>query len=188
MSKLSKWELLDSKILFEDKWIKIRQDRCRTKNDLIIDPYYVLEYPDWVHLICIDTNSKILVTKQYRHGNKSINYEIPCGVVDKNDAAPLAAAKRELKEETGFVSDNFEKIITYSPNPSNHSNALHCFIVKDLKQTDDCDCDESEEIEFEFLSFQEIMNLINDGKFSQSMHVSALFMALYHLNLIDVKL
>lgn len=187
MSKLSKWETLDSKIFYEDKWIKIRQEKCKDNNDFIINPYYILDYPDWVHLICFDENYKILITRQYRHGIKSINYEIPCGVVDNIDKTPLDTAKRELKEETGFVSENFKKIITYSPNPSNHSNSIHCFLVTDLIQTNKRSLDDSEEIEYEFLSFSEILKLINENKFLQSMHISTLFMALHHLKLIDVK-
>ena len=70
-----------------------------------IPDYYVFEYPDWVNVIAITKEGKFVFIDQYRHGLGETDYEIPAGVAEPDDASMLAAAQRELAEETGYGGD-----------------------------------------------------------------------------------
>ena len=115
-----------------DRWIHVRADDCRTAEGTRIAPYYVLEYPDWVNMVALNSHGEVLITELYRHGVRKYGLEIPCGTVEQGETA-LAAAKRELLEETGYTG-SFIKVSQLSPNPATHTNTIHTFLVRNLKR------------------------------------------------------
>jgi 8-oxo-dGTP pyrophosphatase MutT (NUDIX family) len=105
--KSKHWIVKNSKLLIDDRWLRVRADQCETPSGVPVDPYYVLEYADWVFLTVFDRENRVMVVRLYRHGNREVNLEIPGGVMDEADATPVHTAKRELMEETGYTADSF---------------------------------------------------------------------------------
>jgi len=93
-----KYEVLSSKYLIRRPWLTARVDSCKLPDGRPVPEYYVLEYPDWINVIAITDDGKMIMERQYRHGVGKTAYEIPCGVIEKAEE-PLAAAKRELQTE-----------------------------------------------------------------------------------------
>lgn len=175
---LQKWQIQKSKYLVRDQWVTFRADTCVTANGLMVDPYYVLEEADWAHVVAFDDQDRILILRQYRHGSGTICAELPAGAIDETDTSPLAAAQRELKEETGCTAEKYEQLGSAFANPGRQNNRVYSYIAYHAKQVTDPKLDETEEIEFEFLTLQELFQLIDSGEFSQSLHISSLFLAL----------
>jgi len=175
---LQKWLVKDSRYLIQDRWVTLRADTCETGNGLVVDSYYVLEESDWVHAVVFDSQNRILVLRQYRHGSQTICAELPGGAVEKSDASPLAAAKRELMEETGCVAENYEPLISVYANPGRQDNRVHGFIGVNAEQVNAPSLDETEEIVFDFVNIDSLFRLIDSGEFSQSLHISSVFLAL----------
>ena len=62
---------------------------------------------------------------QYRFGSEELSLEIPGGVIDAGEA-PEHAARRELREETGYEADDFELLLAVEPNPAiQRQSVLH---------------------------------------------------------------
>src|SRR4051794_40784446 len=120
---LQPWTVLTSRHVHRDRWIAVRADECRSASGALIAPYYVLEYPDWVHVVALDHNDLLLLTRQYRQGDRSVSLELPCGTIDPSYSTPEAAARRELLEETGCTG-TFEPVGRFSPNPATHNNSI----------------------------------------------------------------
>jgi 8-oxo-dGTP pyrophosphatase MutT (NUDIX family) len=169
------WHISNSKTIIKDKWIHLRADDCIGNDGNRIAPYYVLEYADWVHIICLDEANNICITEQYRHGPRKVFRELPCGVVNPGET-PLASAKRELREETGIVAFAWDFLGSYSPNPATHTNAVHIFGCR-LQMIGSPDPDPSESIKWAFISASELMNDINSGAFGQLLHLGSLYRA-----------
>ncbi len=96
------WTVERSFHVVKDRWISLRADTCRTREGVSIDPFYVLEYPDWVQIVAIDEDDKLILVEQYRHGLEIISLELPTGGMEAQDGDPLSAARRELAEENGL--------------------------------------------------------------------------------------
>lgn len=171
------WKVKNSKYLLKDRWITVRADDCVTQEGIRIAPYYVLEYPDWVHMVVRDAKQRILITRQYRHGAKKIVTELPCGTVDPRDASPLAAAKRELMEETGYEGV-FTLVGVTSPNPATHTNHVYTYLVTNPIQKKRPIQDLFEVLQYKFLDLEKILTMIDKKEFSQALHISDLFLAL----------
>ncbi len=176
-----KWKILSSAYLFNDLWFKVRKERCETPLGKIVDPYYVYEFPEWVSAVPVTAEGKIILIRQYRHALGEICIEIPGGVVDASDKSMEEAAKRELKEETGYVFTSFESMGVISANPSTNTNLMHMFLAKGGTKVSDQQLDPNEEIDVELFTIAEVKQLLKENKIVQAMHVTALMYALEKL-------
>lgn len=158
--------------------MSIRADVCETSDGVTLDPFYVMEAPDFVHIVPFDSQGRLLVTRQYRHGNTDIQWEIPCGMVDREDASPLAAAQRELLEETGCVGEKFVELPTIYANPMRQNNPVHSFLATGVTVAAEPAQDETENIRFEFMEVEAVLEHLRNGEFQNALLVASLLMAL----------
>ena len=175
------WKTLSSEILFKDLWFTVRKDVCERPDGKIVDPYYVYEFPTWVTAVALTTDGKFIFEKQYRHALGLTMMEIPGGCVDDTDLSLEQAIARELKEETGYVFDNYEYMGRVSANPSTNNNWLHMYLATGGVKTDQQQLDHNEDIEVNLLSVGEVKQLLKNNMIYQSMHATSLFYALEKL-------
>jgi 8-oxo-dGTP pyrophosphatase MutT (NUDIX family) len=174
---LQPWKIKQSRYVLKDRWITIRSDTCETADGRIIGPYYVEEPSDWVHVVAFDDQDRILVTRQYRHGLGEVCTEIPCGALEIGEV-PVVGMQRELLEETGCSAESFHELPSFSPNPARYANRIHPFFAMGVRQIQKPHLDENEEIEFEFLSVSQVLELVDSGDFQQPLHIATLFATL----------
>ena len=186
--KLSPWKTIKTKKLIEDKWLTLRADMCETERGVIVDPFYVVECTDWVEIVAFDDNENILLIQQYRHGARKISTEIPSGAMESGDDSPIAAAQRELLEETGCTADRFEHVGWLHPNPARQNNRNHCILAMGTRVIQEPKPDLTEDIRFEFVPLKTLIELIEKGTFFQALHISSLFLALKHRGIIEIKI
>jgi 8-oxo-dGTP pyrophosphatase MutT (NUDIX family) len=179
-----RWKKLQSEYLFTDNWLTLRADTCEKPNGMIIQPYYVYEFPDWVTAVPFTADGKIIMIQQYRHALGDISLEIPGGCVDPGDTNLQAACERELLEETGYSFDSFTYLCKTSANPSTNNNLMHVFLAQGGQWKKSQQLDAGEDIEIVLLSVDEVKQLIRENKIIQSMHVTALIYAFQKLDLI----
>lgn len=74
-------------------------------NGVVVPDFYVTESSDWVNVIAITTVGMFIIEEQYRPGIQNVCFELCAGMVDESET-PIAVAKRELLEETGFSGGN----------------------------------------------------------------------------------
>src|SRR5690606_37660404 len=90
-------------------------------------PFVQIRSLDWVNIIAINSNQEVLLIEQYRLGTESYTWETPGGIIDSGEEA-LEAAKRELKEETGFESNSWESLGWIHANLAYQNNRCHFFL------------------------------------------------------------
>jgi len=111
------WNVLESRYISREPWHTVREEKVQLPNGNIIPNYYVLEYPDWVSVIALTKEKKMVLIQQYRHARGGVFYEIPAGTSESGDASMLHAAKRELMEETGYGGGVWREYMVISANP-----------------------------------------------------------------------
>ncbi|MDC7221424.1 MAG: NUDIX hydrolase [Spirochaetales bacterium] len=128
--------------------------------------------PDWVTVIPVLPDGRILMVRQYRHGIASLSEEFPAGVVDAGEDA-LQAAHRELEEETGYVAGEMIPIGKINPNPAFMTNTSYTYLARDLKKVSDQSLDEHERIEFFTLDEKEIEEKMGGETMASAIMVQA---------------
>lgn len=178
---LEKWKTHKSEYLVSDRWINLRSDTCETPDGHVVEPYYVLEYPDWVAGFTVDTDGNAVLIRQYRHGVGEYVLEIVGGGVESTDLSPLAAVQREIEEELGYTGGKIYPLGTGYPNPANQTNKVHFFFAfgGSCKQAQNLEA--SETLHIEKMPLKECIDLFTDTKSDvvyQSMHLVAVYRAL----------
>ncbi|MFZ0506029.1 MAG: NUDIX hydrolase [Chthoniobacterales bacterium] len=174
---VKRWKRKSRKELVKDRWISLYADTCELPGGHLVEPFYVLEEKEWVHVVAIDVDGAILLTRLYRYPADWLGWELPCGGVDLGEE-PLAAAKRELKEETGFIAAEWQQVGgALFANPARQTNRMYCFIARDLTKAGPQSLDVTEDIEYEFVSPSEVMNRIATGDFCHALHVACYLLA-----------
>lgn len=176
-----KWKTLSSEYLFNDRWFRVRKEKCETPGGKIIDPYYIYDFSPWVGALALAEDGKVVMVRQYRHAFGETGIEIPGGCVDDADKSNEEAIARELLEETGYTFSSYEYLGRISSNTSTNSNVLHMFLAKGGKKVAEQNLDGGEEIEVVLLSIDELKQLLRENRIVQAMHVSCIMYALEKL-------
>ena len=92
----------------------------------------------------------------------------------------LAAARRELKEETGYESDDWEHLLTIPSNATLADNYAYIYLARGCRRTEGQELDETEFLNVRLYSSGEIEEMIRSGRFQQAVHVMAWYYACNH--------
>jgi ADP-ribose pyrophosphatase len=133
----------------------------------------VLETRDWVNVVALTPHEELVVVRQYRFGTQSVTVEIPGGVIDRGEK-PLDAARRELREETGYTSDDWTALGSVTPNPAFHDNRCHHFLARSAQRTHGQELDQGEDIVVEILPLERVRELARNGEIHHALVLSAL--------------
>ena len=98
------WKTLSSELALNEKWFRVRRDTVKLPSGRIVDDYFVWESPRIVHVVPVTEAGQLVLVRQYRHGIGEIMMQFPAGAIDKGET-PDKAAHREMKEETGYITD-----------------------------------------------------------------------------------
>lgn len=174
------WKRLTSKDVVRSRWLRVSEDRCELPSGVVLDPFFVIHEPEWVHVVALSDDGKVLTVRQYRYAGNAICTELPGGVVDPGEEL-LDAAQRELLEETGYSAQQWEYVGWLFANPARQTNRVHTFLAWELRQESAQKLDASEEIEYAFVSQSLIHAAIAAGEFCQALHVASFYRAANHL-------
>lgn len=181
MKKITKWKQLDSRLILNHQWCKVRQDQVELPNGVIIDDFFVNVRPDIALVLPITPQNEIVFVCQYRHGVGQVLLELPAGSFDPTQESPELAASRELTEETGYVAESLIKLATLYDNPVKDTNSVHLFLANPVQKLQAPQLDITEEIEIVLVPVHQVMESINQGKISVAGTVAALFLGLKQL-------
>lgn len=135
----------------------------------------VIKHPGGACVLPILPDGRIILTKQYRYPIKQVSIEIPAGKKDAIDEDSLICAKRELEEETGYVSNHISHMYTFYPCVGYSDEKLDIFIAKDCYQImHPKPMDEDENIDLLIVDKHEIKEMLSEKKIKDGKTIMAL--------------
>jgi len=168
------WEVLDSKVLLEGKYLRVARERVRVGSGAVIDDYHVVTSPSWAAIVCVTEDEELVLVQQYRHGHKGASLELPAGIVDPGEDV-LAGAVRELREETGYESEGVELFWKIRPEPARHEQWAHFAVATGARKGGEQQLDETEDIRIVTRPLAELDAIV--GEMVHGVHVAALLLA-----------
>ena len=192
MSDSLSWKLIREEHIVQDEWVDFRKRVYELPDGSTVGPIYDYSKHSFSLIVACDTEGRYICVRQYRHGIDEITTEFPAGGIEYKEKSDvpyitatntiateeeaLAAAKRELSEETGYVSDNFVHLLTLPANATLESNYVHIYAATNCVKKNDQHLDDTEFLNVILLTEDELKKKIFGGDFKQPHHILAWYL------------
>ncbi|MGF7030389.1 ADP-ribose pyrophosphatase [Paenibacillus mucilaginosus] len=133
----------------------------------------IVKHPGAVAVLALTPEDKILMVEQYRKPLERSQVEIPAGKLDAGED-PLAAARRELQEETGYRCGKMRLLSSFYTSPGFADEIIHLYAAEELIPGT-AQPDEDEFLNVEELTFDEAQEYIRDGRISDAKTIMAVY-------------
>jgi len=123
---------------------------------------------------------RVLLERQYRHAAEDYLWELPAGRIDKGESG-LAAAKRELLEETGYTAQKWKQILNFYASPGFVAEAMTLFWARGLKPGV-AQPEADEVIEQRLVPLSEAVRMVRNGSIRDAKTISGVLWLALHQN------
>ncbi len=169
---MKRWNILKRGNSFTAKIFAVDELEC-DHPDGISHTFSVIRAPDWINIVPVTKDGRFILVKQHRLGTDSVTIETPGGIVDHGED-PLAAAARELREETGFIAEEIIHLKSLQANPAIMDNTIHFYLAKGCEKAGDQDLDREEDIEVLTADARALSEMIDSNEINHSIVITAL--------------
>jgi ADP-ribose pyrophosphatase len=159
---------LSRTVIYENPWVNLYVDKVEFPSGRIIEKHHVLEF---------EKEAVAVLVHAYRYTTDSIEWEVPAGIVEPGEAI-IEAAKREVREESGYETEDHELIYTFYPMNGISNKVFH--IVHGYATGGTGVFDRNEVQEFKWVSKPEIQEMIRDRLVRDGYTLTALLLHLMH--------
>ncbi len=172
-NKLSE-QKISSEVIYEGVIFNVEKQRVilPNGNEAVRD---IVVNPNASAIVAIDNNNNVIMVKQYRTSNNRIMLEIPAGKLDKGEK-PIECAKRELREETGYIPENINFLFSPMVSPGFSTEHIHIFMATNLS-LGETDPDDDEFVEVVKLPITEAIEKIMNGQIEDGKTISGILAA-----------
>lgn len=178
-----KWEVISSEYVLESPWYRLRRDALRLPDGSVVESYYVREHAGFSVTFAMTPDGRVVFTRQYKHGIGDFVLELPAGMLEPGED-PLACARRELEEETGYVARDFELIAEFTTDPTSSTGRFSLFIARDAKPEGVAHPEATEQVETVLVPIGDVLGQVRGRHVRAQSQVASIYTALDHMQLL----
>lgn len=162
---------LSGEEVFRGSFLRVQRDRVRLPDGAEATREFI-RHPGAVLIVPLFPDGRVLLERQYRypHGREFI--EVPAGKVDPGEAG-LETARRELREETGYVASDWTRIGVIHTAIAYSDEGIEMYVAQGLEKKD-ARLDAGEFLEVFDLPMEKAIGMIRDGRITDAKTVAAL--------------
>lgn len=171
--ELSPQKVLESTRVFEGAVWNVRRDRVQYGDGEIVREF--VEHTGAVAVLALDEHGRVLLIQQYRHPLGARDWELPAGLLDMENEAPLAAAKRELAEEVDLAAEEWSLLAEFFTSPGGSDELIQVYLARGLSAVahDFERSDEEADIEVRWVALPELLEAISEHRVRNGILVTA---------------
>ena len=173
------WPVTSSDVQLRNRLITVRSDKIQMPDQDFAERT-VVTHPGAVAVLALDDANRVLMIRQYRHPVGHALWEVPAGLRDAAGESPLATARRELLEETGYRAERWDTLVDYFPSPGYTTERIRIFLARDLQPVPGTGYEREHEEKFlvaEWVPLAEAVRLALAGKLHNGPAVTGLLAA-----------
>lgn len=173
MNENNTWQTIESESILSTYHVSINKDKVQLPDGAVIDDFYTVTIPDAALIVALTSDRKVLLKSEYRYACKEEVIECPAGMVNPGED-PADTARRELLEETGYVSDDWTYLGPTWESTSKLTNTMHLFLAKNCTRVGNQNLDENERIDVISIPFEHAIDWVMQGKINANSSAHAL--------------
>ena len=153
---------IDGSEVFSGKLLHVFHDTVKLPNGNLTGRD-LIRHVGAVCVVPITADGYVIMERQYRYPVDEILWEIPAGKLDDKNEDKLEAAKRELREETGYCASTWIDLGLLYPTPAYSDEAIKIYIAQDLIQGEQ-ELDDDEFINVELIKLDKLVDMVMNGE------------------------
>ena len=166
------WQTLGTRAVYANSWLRLREDTV-IRPDGQQGIYGVVEMNPTVGVVALNDISEIALVAQWRYTLGRMSVEIPTGGSESSDGSVLAAAQRELREETGLSAESWRELGSVDNSNGVTNDVAHMFLATGLEAGADAQ-DPAEQVVLSWLPFGQAVDRVLTGSITESVSVAAI--------------
>jgi 8-oxo-dGTP pyrophosphatase MutT (NUDIX family) len=131
-TKVQAWRELERQTVADCGIFEVERSIAASPVDGQPRTFHRIHSVNWAQIVPVTADGRVVLVRQYRHGDRRVTIEIPGGLIDPGED-PATAALRECLEETGYRARVAESLGVIAPNPALFANKLHAFYAHDVE-------------------------------------------------------
>ena len=175
--------ILESKTIFSGRIVTLKLEKVRLPDNSLAD-YEMVYHRGGTAIVAINENNEVCLLKHYRPAVQDWVWEIPAGMLEKDDASTLARAQTELQEETGFRAAKWQALGFVQSSPGVFTEKVHLFVASGLTPGEQ-QLEQGEVLEVHWVKIQDAIADIYKGIINDAKTCIGLFRAAEKLQLND---
>lgn len=176
--QLAPWRMLTRReVLHQPPWMRIWSERLQLPDGRVIHDWLTMEMPDVAAIVAVTPDGDVVTERSYKHGPRRVSISVPAGHVDPGEE-PLAAAKRELLEETGYAADEWELLGEFTRDGNRGCGQTYLYLARGARLVAEPSGDDLEEMIIELMTVDELLSACRQGDVSGLTSAAAIGLAL----------
>lgn len=175
---MEQWKTISRKTILDEKpWLTVERHTVELPDGSIIPNWPWVITPDYVNVVAMTEDEHFICFRQVKYGIEGTTLSVVGGYINEGED-PLAAAQRELREETGYESDDWLSLGSYLVDPNRGIATGHLFLTRGARYVTPRDADDLEEQELLLLTRNEIESALEKGEIKVLAWAAAVVFAL----------
>ena len=159
-----RWEVLKNDLIYEAlPWIKLSVQQVRLPSGKVVDSFHRVKMPEYAVVVARTSDGRIIMERQYKHGVGKVSLMLPGGLIEPGEE-PIAAAKRELEEETGYVGDDWQSLGCFVANGNYGCGKAHIFNAENAMKAHEPNSGDLEDMEIVLIQPEDVLRVFCNGE------------------------
>jgi ADP-ribose pyrophosphatase len=158
------WKSLGRQVLLEARpWFEVIREQVELPGGRVLNDFYRIVLPDFAMIVPVTPEGQVVMVRGYKHGLGRVNLSPPAGLLEPGEE-PLAAARRELLEETGYATEDWRFLGRFVVDGNRQCGTMHLFVARGVRRVRPPVIDETEVLRLELLSPERIKQALRQGE------------------------
>lgn len=175
------WKILSEKLILDrPPWLRVYDQTVQLPDGRVIPGYLRAEAPAYVAIFGLRPDGLVVAVEEYKHGPSRVVLKLPAGILDPGEEA-LAAAQRELLEETGYQAETWQLLAITHDDGNRGMSVGHHYFATGLRQVAHPDAGDLAEVRPVLLTIDELRRALYDGRVGTTGAAASIMFGLCHL-------
>lgn len=158
------WETLARReVLDRRPWLRVWSEDVLLPDGRVIEDFSTIEMPDYAMVVALTDDGLVVAERNYKHGPRRVGLHLPAGYLEPGED-PLAAARRELLEETGYAAERWATLGSFAIDGNRGGGTGHFFLAHGARLVAPPDAGDPEEIAVELLPLDALLAATRNGE------------------------
>lgn len=177
------WKTIETENLLDTSFVSVNRSKVELPDGAIIEDFYTVSIQDAAMVAALTAEGDILLKREFRYACGEDVIECPAGMFEKGEE-PLDVAKRELLEETGYVSDDWTYLGPTFESTSKLTNTMHLFLAENCVKAGSQHLDQFERISVLRVPLEQAVDMVMTGEINanSTAHLILKVAHLIHVN------